>query len=86
MSAIHDLAIEGSSDPSGPKSQWASIATGATLILLLIFSTSTVFVQESWPAESFQIGIFALTAAYLLFGVRREKENLAAGLDRKSVV
>ena len=81
MSAIHDLSVEGSGDPAELKGHWAAIAMGAALVLLLIFSTSTVFVQESWPAESFQIGIFALTAAYLLFGVRREKENLAAGFS-----
>ncbi len=56
------------------------IATGATLILLLIFSTSTVFVNEAWPIESFQIGIYALTATYLLCGIRRGSENLAGGV------
>jgi O-antigen ligase len=55
------------------------IATGAPLILLLIFSTCTVFVQESWPLESFQIGVYAVTAIYLLFGIGRDHENLAGG-------
>jgi hypothetical protein len=80
MSAIYDLSVECPGDPAGPKGDLALIATGATLILLLIFSTCTVFVQESWPVESFQIGVYALTATYLLFGIRRENENLARGV------
>jgi hypothetical protein len=56
------------------------IAIGATLVLLLIFSTSTVFVQELWPVESFQIGVFILTATCLLIGGGRESENLAGGV------
>jgi O-antigen ligase len=56
------------------------IATGATLVLLLIFSTSTVFVQGLWPVESFQIGVFILTGTYLLLRIRWESENLAGGV------
>jgi hypothetical protein len=62
------------------ESRRARIAIGATLILLLMFSTCTVFVREAWPAASFQIGIYALTAIYLLYGIRWGRENLAAGL------
>jgi O-Antigen ligase len=65
--------------PGLTKSRRALIATGATLLLLLIFSTSTVFVQALWPVESFQIGVFILTATYLLIGIRRETENPAGG-------
>jgi hypothetical protein len=54
--------------------------TGATLMLLLIFATSTVFVQEAWPLECFQIGIYALTATYVLCGIRRGREQLAGGV------
>jgi hypothetical protein len=56
------------------------VFTGVTLILLLIFSTSTVFLQEAWPLESFQIGIYALTATYVLCGIRRDREKLARGV------
>ncbi len=80
MSAIHDFKVAGHGDHAGPIGRWASIATGATLIPLLIFSTSTVFVNESWPVETFQIGIYALTATYLLCGIRRNSENLAGGV------
>jgi O-antigen ligase len=80
MFAIRDLAVAGDRDPAGTQSRRALIATGATLILLLIFSTSTVFVPQIWPVESFQIGVFILTAICLLLGIRRDKENLAVGV------
>jgi hypothetical protein len=80
MSTIRDLTAAGRGDPAGTKARWTSTTIGGTLILLLIFSTSTVFVQESWPVESFQIGVYALTAMYLLLGIRRDSENLAGGV------
>lgn len=80
MFALRDLAIAGDGRPGLTKGRRALIATGATLVLLLIFSTSTVFVQELWPVESFQIGVFTLTATYLLIGNRRQSENLAGGV------
>jgi O-antigen ligase len=80
MSATSDLAVAGSGDPAGARSRWALFTIGATLILLLIFSASTVFVQQSWPVESFQIGVYALTATYLLCGIRRDSEDLAGGI------
>jgi O-antigen ligase len=80
MSTAPERAFFGSGVPSGRRSRRALIATGAALIALLIFSTSTVFVQEAWAIESFQIGVFALTAAYLLYGIRRGRHNLASGV------
>jgi O-antigen ligase len=80
MSTIRDFTVAGRGDPAGTKARWTSTTIGGTLILLLIFSTSTVFLQESWPVESFQIGVYALTATYLLLGIRRDSENLAGGV------
>ncbi len=80
MSAAPELAVAGSGTPARAKGHWVVVATGATLILLLIFSTGTVFVRAAWPIESFQIGIYALTATYLLFGIRRDGENVANGV------
>ncbi|HVN94180.1 MAG TPA: O-antigen ligase family protein [Terracidiphilus sp.] len=80
MFAMRDLAIAGHGRPGRAKGRWPLIAAGAALILLLIFSTSAVFVQASWPVESFQIGVFAFTATYLLCGVRGDSENLADGV------
>jgi O-antigen ligase len=82
MPAIQDLVVAEPRDPVGPNGRRTLIATGATLILLLIFVTFTVFVQESWPVESFQIGVYGLTAAYLLFGIGRDHENLARGISQ----
>jgi hypothetical protein len=79
MFALRDLAIAGDGRPGLTKGRRALIASGATLVLLLIFSTSTVFVQELWPVESFQIGVFILTAIYLLIGDRRRSRSLAGG-------
>lgn len=52
---------------------------GICLFLLLVFSTVTVFVRDAWPLETFQIGIFALLAAYLLSGIRSGRERIAGG-------
>ena len=51
----------------------------ACLLLLLVWSTSTVFVRGAWAAQSFQIGIFALVAVYLLGRLGRGGEKVAAG-------
>jgi O-antigen ligase len=56
------------------------VAVAACLILLLVFSTTTVFVRGAWALQSFQIGVFALLAVYLLLGIRRGKEQIASGL------
>jgi O-antigen ligase len=80
MFAKHELAIAGRQDRLETRRPWASIAIGVTLVLLLIFSTFTVFVQALWPLEFFQIGVYALTATQLLLGIRRERESFARGL------
>lgn len=80
MSATQERATAEEGNRPDAKGRWARIATGATLILLLMFSSCTVFIRAAWPLESFQIGIYALTAIYLLWGIRRGRENLAGGL------
>jgi O-antigen ligase len=50
------------------------------LFLLIVFSTATVFVRDAWALQSFQIGIYALLAVYLLVGIRQGKEQFADGL------
>jgi hypothetical protein len=57
-----------------------TMAVSACLILLLVFSTSTAFVQDAWPLQSFQIGIYALVAVYLLVNFRGKNERMAGGL------
>jgi O-antigen ligase len=80
MSATRELAVAGHGAPARTSGRRAQTVVGVALILLLIFASSTVFVQESWAVDSFQIGVYALTGAYLLIGIRRERENLAAGI------
>ena len=58
----------------------ARVTAGILLFLLLIFTTVTVFVQAAWALQSFQIGIYALVAAYLLLGIRRGPERVAGGV------
>jgi O-antigen ligase len=50
------------------------------LFLLLVFSTATVFVRDAWALQSFQIGVFALLAVYLVAGIGRGQEHIAGGL------
>jgi len=58
----------------------APTVVAVCLFLLLVFSTTTVFVRDAWALQSFQIGVFALLAAYLIVGIRRGKEHIAGGL------
>jgi O-antigen ligase len=58
----------------------APLVVGVLLLVLLIFSSSTVFIREAWPLEFFQIGVYALLGTYLLVGLRRTKEKLATGI------
>jgi hypothetical protein len=55
------------------------VVVGSCLFLLLVFATATVFVRAEWALQSFQIGIYALVAAYLLVGISRGREQLASG-------
>jgi hypothetical protein len=57
----------------------APTLVGACLILLLAFSTATASVQDAWPIQFFQIGIYALVAVYLLANIRSAGEHLARG-------
>lgn len=53
---------------------------GVCLLLLLAFATATIFVKAAWPLQCFQIGTFALLAAYLLSRIRQGKERVAEGV------
>lgn len=52
------------------------LIVGLSLFLLLVFTTLTVFVKEAWALQSFQIGIFALVAAVLVFRMRGNSEAI----------
>jgi len=56
------------------------VIVGVCLLFMLAFSTATVFVRDAWALQSFQIGIFALLAVYLIVGIRHGLERYAGGL------
>ena len=56
------------------------LVVGLCLFLLLMYCTATIFVKAAWPLQSFQIGVFALLAAYLLTGIRQGKACAAKGI------
>jgi hypothetical protein len=58
----------------------AEVVAGVCLLVLLVFSTVTVFVRAAWALQSFQIGIYALLAVYLLADMRHGKDHLPSGL------
>jgi O-antigen ligase len=58
---------------------------GVCLLLLLVYSTVSIFVRDAWALQSFQIGIYALLAVYLLLRIRRGKEPIAGGLAPRLV-
>jgi O-antigen ligase len=69
----------GAANAAAASARRTPVVVGGCLFLLLVFSTVTVFVRDAWALESFQIGIFALLAAYLLVGIRRGRERIASG-------
>jgi hypothetical protein len=48
--------------------------------LLLAFSTSTVFVNQAWPQQVFQIGIFALACGCLLWKIGKGAATIPLGV------
>ncbi len=59
------------------KDRQSLLLIGIPLILLLMFSTCTVFVPQAWALQSFQIGIYALLAIYLVGSIGAENSNFA---------
>jgi hypothetical protein len=60
--------------------RYTPMVVSACLFLLLVFTTSTVFVADAWALQAFQIGVFALLAIYLLAGIGRGQEHVATGV------
>jgi hypothetical protein len=73
-------ADSGLNNPAVTASSRTPVVVGVCLFLLLGFSTATVFVRDAWALQSFQIGIYALLAMYLVVGIRSGKEHIAGGL------
>ena len=75
-------AETGLKGPAVKPNRLSPIVVPTCLFSLLVFSTSTMFVREAWALQSFQIGIFALVAVYMVAGIGREKERIASGLTQ----
>jgi hypothetical protein len=73
-------ADSGLDDPAVKVNRLAPIGVAVCLFLLLVFSTTTMFVRDAWALQSFQIGVFALLAVYLVAGIGRRNEQIANGL------
>jgi hypothetical protein len=73
-------ADAGLDNPAVTVGRSSPVAAGVCLFALLVFATATVFVRDAWALQSFQIGVFALVAIYLLVGIRSGKEYFANGL------
>src|ERR1017187_648996 len=73
-------ADSGSDEPAVKANRLTPVVVAVCLFVLLVFSTTTMFVRDAWALQSFQVGIFALLALYLLAGIGREQESVAGGL------
>ena len=73
-------AESGLNSPAITTDRRTPIIVASCLILLLIFSTVTMFVRDAWALQSFQIGVFALLAIYLVAGIGRWQEYVAGGV------
>lgn len=65
--------------PAVKSNRLSPIVVASCLFLLLVFSTSTMFVREAWALQSFQIGIFALVAVYMVASIGREHDRISGG-------
>lgn len=80
FSTASDRVDSGVIDPVAGIKCRNELTVGVCLFALLAYCTATIFVRAAWPLQSFQIGIFALLAGYLLIGVRQGKECVAKGV------
>jgi O-antigen ligase len=79
LPVISISAPSGPNTPEGKVSSRAPLVVAACLLLMLMFSTATVFVRDAWAMQSFQIGVYLLLAVYLLAGIGHAKEHVAVG-------
>jgi O-antigen ligase len=77
---ISICANPGFNDPAVKGTNRTPAVIAGALLLSLVFSTATVFVQGAWALQSFQIGIFVFLAAYLLQSIFRAKVQTASKL------
>jgi O-antigen ligase len=79
FSSVSNRLETGVDGPADGMKNRKEIVVGVCLFVLLAYCTATIFVKAAWPLQSFQIGVFALLAAYLITGIRQGKERVAKG-------
>jgi hypothetical protein len=80
FSTVSNSVDSGVSGPSARIRYRKDLIVGVCLFVLLAYCTATIFVKAAWPLQSFQIGIFALLAVYLITGFQQGKEHIAKGV------
>ena len=73
-------ADSGFDDPIVKTHRYVATVVAACLLLLLAFSSATSFVQDAWAPQSFQIGIFAVAAVYLVIGIFGRQQLVTGGV------
>lgn len=80
FSTVSNRVGSGVTRPAAGFERRKELVVGVCLFVLLGYCTATIFVKAAWALQSFQIGVFALLAAYLLMGIRQGKEPVAKGM------
>ena len=78
-------ADSGVDEPAVKANRLTPVVVAVCLFVLLVFSTTTMFVRDAWALQSFQIGVFALLAVNLVAGIGRGQEHNAGGLAPRLV-
>ena len=79
LSSTNPTPLRVEAAKSEASSRRLSLLTAASLFLLLVFTTVTVWVREIWALQYFQIGIYALVIIHVLTGIRAGREQFAIG-------
>jgi O-antigen ligase len=79
LSVIPIRAETGLDTPEGAVGKHTPMVVGVCLFALLIYCTTAGFVKAAWQVQTFQIGVFALLAAYLLADIRGTRRHGAGG-------
>src|SRR5579863_2023769 len=79
LQVVSIRAAAGMDDPAVPARNHKQAFAAVCLLVLLAFSTLTVFVRSAWALQSFQIGVFTLLGVYILLGINRKREQVASG-------
>src|SRR5215469_7874198 len=80
MSVLPIRPIPKLNDSSIGANRRARIIVGGCVLILLAFTTATVFVDQMWAIGTFEIGVFVVSAACLLSGIYKGEELISGGV------